>query len=395
MELSQDSNAAQQKTRKNVNYTNVFLFIAVSVSLLLSSFSSLLSIMNLRNSNGASDNRPFFDGNTLTLQENSIEAVVEKVSPSVVSILGRSRVGSGLSSYYGQSAGTGIIVSKDGHILTNKHVINGTSKLSVVTQSGETYDDVEVIATDPLNDIAFIKVNGAKDFVPAEIGDSKTVSIGQPVIAIGNALGQYQNTVTYGIISATGRDIQAASESGSGVENLSDMIQTDAAINQGNSGGPLINVAGQVIGINTAISAEGQSVGFAIPIGAAKGMLSSVLKTGDAKRAFLGVTYYTITPDIANKYNLKETVDGKEAYRRSGAYVYSESGSAVRKDSPAEQAGLKSKDIILKVNGVDVGPKGSVSSLVAEYSVGETITLTVVRDSKTIELQVKLGAYGS
>ena len=326
------------------------------------------------------------DGNSIiTAQEQDIASVAKKVSPSVVSILTQSE----RQSYYGRSqmqqgAGTGIVVSSDGYILTNKHVVDGSDTVSVVMSDGTTHDNVKVVGADPLNDLAFLKVDGVKDLAPAELGDSSSLRIGQSVVAIGNALGQYQNTVTSGIVSGTGRSVTAESEGNGGVETLSDLVQTDAAINPGNSGGPLVNIAGQVIGINTAIASEANGVGFSIPINAAKGLLKGVLANGKVERAYVGVNYLTITPDIAKEYDLPVT---------KGAFVSADRGSAVASGSPADKAGIKDKDIITKVNDVEVGDKGSVASLVAEYAPGDKITLTLLRDGKTETVDVTLVAY--
>ncbi|MDR0397850.1 MAG: trypsin-like peptidase domain-containing protein [Candidatus Nomurabacteria bacterium] len=328
------------------------------------------------------------DGNFTSLSADSIDSVVKKVSPSVVSIVTTTRVSSTYRYYYGgsgesKSAGTGVVVTENGYILTNKHVIEGADKVQVVTADGTTYDDVEIAAKDPINDVAFLKIDGVKGLTPAEIGDSGTISIGQSVVAIGNALGQYQNTVTSGIISGSGRTITAQTSNGS-AETLTDLIQTDTAINPGNSGGPLINAGGQVVGINTAIVEDSNGIGFAIPINSVKGMLASLKKSGKAKRAFLGVNYVSITPDVAKEYGLSV---GK------GAYVYNKDGAAVQKGSPAEKAGIKSKDIIVKVGGKEVGPAGSVGNLVAEYSAGDVVELTLLRDGKEMAIKITLGEY--
>lgn len=328
------------------------------------------------------------DGNSIvTAEEQDIASVAKKVSPSVVSILTQSE----RQSYFGRSqaqqgAGTGIIVSSDGYIMTNKHVVEGSDTVSVVTTDGTTHDNVKVVGTDPLNDVAFLKVTNVTNLTPAELGDSSSLRIGQSVVAIGNALGQYQNTVTSGIVSGTGRSVTAESEGTGGAETLTDLIQTDAAINPGNSGGPLVNIAGQVIGINTAIASEANGVGFSIPINATKGLLKSVLKDGKVERAYVGVNYVTITPEVAKEYNLPVS---------KGAYVLADRGSAVASGSPAEKAGIKDKDIITKVNDIEVGDKGSVASLVAEYIPGDKITLTILRDGKTETVDVILAAYNA
>ena len=306
------------------------------------------------------------DGNSANFTEGSIADIANKVAKSVVSIVTSTKTTNFFGQDYSSSAaGTGVIITSDGYILTNKHVINGATKVTVILDDGTTYEDVEVVATDPLNDIAFLKIKDAKDLTAATLGDSKTINVGQQVIAIGNALGEYQNTVTSGIISGTGRSVTASDGTGSNVETLSDMIQTDAAINSGNSGGPLVNAAGEVIGINTATSSSAENMGFAIPISSVKGMLKQLTETGKAERAYLGVYSVAITPEIAKAYNLP--VD-------SGTYLYSQSTySAIVNNSPAAKAGLKDKDIITAVNGVEVGSAGSLSDLIGEYKPGDTV----------------------
>ena len=323
------------------------------------------------------------DGNkVVTPTEASISSVSEKVAPSVVSIVTQTQgnVMQGTAAEAG--AGTGIIVSKDGYVMTNRHVIEGADTVQVVLTDGTTYDNVHVVGTDPLNDIAFLKINNVSNLQPAEIGDSSTLRIGQSVVAIGNSLGQYQNTVTSGIVSGVGRPVSA--QSGSSVESLNDLIQTDAAINPGNSGGPLLNLQGQVIGMNTAIAQDAQGIGFAIPINATKGVLKGVLANGKIEHVFMGVNYVSITSDVAKKYNLPVT---------KGAYVIANNGTAVRSGSPADKAGVKDKDIITKVNGIDVGPGSDVASLVAEYTPGDTIQLTILRGGQQQTVNVTLAAY--
>lgn len=326
------------------------------------------------------------DGNSANFTEGSIADTADKVSKSVVSIVTSTQA----TDFFGQNhessaAGTGIIVTSDGYILTNKHVINGASRVSVILDDGTTYEDVDVVATDPLNDVAFLKIKDVSDLAQATLGDSKTINVGQQVIAIGNALGEYQNTVTAGIISGTGRSVTASDGSGRNAETLSDMIQTDAAINSGNSGGPLVNAAGEVIGINTATSTSAENMGFAIPISSAKGMLKQLIETGKAERTYLGVYSVEITPEAAKAYNLPVN---------SGAYVYSSSAyTAVSKDSPAAKAGIKDKDIITAVNGTKVGSAGSLSSLIGEYKPGDTVQLTVIREGNEIAINATLGGY--
>jgi serine protease Do len=328
------------------------------------------------------------DGNkVITQEEGDISNVVTKVSPSVVSIVTKSQSAGTL---YGaaqtqEGAGTGIIVGKDGYVMTNKHVIDGASTVGIVLADGTTYDNVQVLGTDPLNDVAFLKIANVNNLPAAELGDSTSVRVGQKVVAIGNSLGQYQNTVTSGIISGTGRPVSA--QSGGSVEDLTDLIQTDAAINPGNSGGPLLNLQGQVIGINTAIIADAQGIGFSIPIGATKGILKGVLAGQGVKRAYLGVNYIPITADVASHYNLSV---------KKGAYVYSGSDkTAIVSGGPADKAGIKDKDIITKVGDIEIGDRGSVATLVAEYAPGDTIELTILRGGQTMTVKVTLDAYKS
>lgn len=317
----------------------------------------------------------------VTANEEIISSVAEKVAPSVVSILTSTSSRGGSAT----SAGTGIIVSKDGYVMTNNHVTQGAKSISVITSDGTTYSDVTLIGNDPLNDIAFIKISGVNNLTPATLGNSSDLRIGQQVVAIGNALGEFQNTVTSGIVSAKGRPLTASSSDGESTENLTDLIQTDAAINSGNSGGPLVDLSGRVIGINTAVATDANGIGFAIPINATRGVLKGVIEKGEISRAYLGVRYVEITPSVASQYNLTA---------KKGAYVYSDGGSsAVVANGPAAKAGIKDKDIITKVNDAVVGEAGSMSSLIGQYRPSETVQLTFLRDGKEQTVSVTLAAY--
>ena len=323
----------------------------------------------------------------ISQKEADLAELVEKTSPTVVSIVTSQVSGQGFFQQEVEGAGTGIVISEDGYILTNKHVISEARSVQVVMSDGTRHSDVTVVGSDPLNDIAFLKIKNVSDLKVATLGDSGAMRVGQDVIAIGNSLGQYQNTVTSGIVSGLGRPVTAASsELNSRVESLTDLLQTDAAINPGNSGGPLINSAGQVVGINTAIAADAQGIGFAIPINAAKGMIRGVIANGKVEKAYLGVQYVAITPDVRTEYKL--SVD-------QGALVRSGSGSAVESNSPADEAGIKDGDIITKVNEKYVGKQGGLGSLVAEFMPGEKVTLTIIRDGKEQQKTLTLGAYKS
>lgn len=330
----------------------------------------------------------YYTGNSAEFKETSIAGIVSKVTPAVVSIISQ---GYSSGSIYGiggatSSAGTGMIVSSDGYVITNKHVVDGSRNIRIITDAGDTYTDVKLLGVDPLNDVAYLKINGAKNLPTITLGDSKTIAVGQPVLAIGNALGAYQNSVTQGIIGGTGRTLEAGDSTGKNVEYLTDMLQTDAAINPGNSGGPLVNAAGDVIGINTATSATAEGLGFAIPISAVKGMLKRIMDDGKAERAYLGLAYTTITADVAKQYKLPV---------KQGAYIFADNarGSAIIKGGPADKAGIKDKDIVTKIGEVEVGRAGSISTLVGEYKVGDTIAITLMRDGKTMTVNVTLEAY--
>jgi serine protease Do len=324
------------------------------------------------------------DKQSVVLQESSAAVdVAKEVSPSVVSITSQS---SGFS-FFGttqteQGAGTGIIVSSNGLIMTNNHVIAGATELDVFTSDGKEYKNAKVVAADTTDDLAFVQIS-ASGLQPAKLGDSSNVRVGTEVIAIGNALGQYQNTVTQGIISGVGRPVAAGDDSGSGdVEQLQNLFQTDAAINPGNSGGPLVDVSGNVIGINTAVASDAQGIGFAIPINEAKQELQSVQSSGTISRPYLGLRYIPVTQAFASDNNLP--VD-------NGAYVSGDSNDpAVVSGSPADQAGLKEGDIITKVGSQTIDQNHSLSALIGNYKVGDKVTLTYLRSGKTQTTTVTL-----
>lgn len=322
---------------------------------------------------------------TVVSQEGDVIAsVANKLNASVVSIVTESTA----RTYYGysttqQSAGTGIIISADGYIMTNKHVVSSTTKsIEVVLADGTSYSAVSFVGSDPNNDVSFIKIKDVTGLTAVKLGDSSAMKVGQKVIAIGNALGEYQNTVTTGIISALGRPVTAGDETGTETEQLENLIQTDAAINSGNSGGPLVNLSGEVIGMNTAVASDAQSIGFAIPINDAKGMIKTLLVTGKVVKPYIGVRYISITPDVVSEYNLGV---------KNGAYIISDSGqAAIVSGSPADKAGLQEKDIITKVNGTNVDSTHPFASLIAQHSVGEKVTITYLRGGKESTVTVTL-----
>lgn len=382
-EKAPKSKNIKESQKSASNKLSVFL----SVLALACSIYNLSLTRNLTGNNFGNPGQISRDSNSANFTEGSIASIANAVSKSVVSIVTSTDQKSFFSNETTSqtAAGTGFILSSDGYIATNKHVVSGASKIGVILDDGTAYEDVELVGTDPLNDFAIIKINNVNDLSPVKLGDSKTTSAGQQVVAIGNALGAYQNSVTSGIISGKGRSLTATDSGRTQYETLSDMIQTDAAINGGNSGGPLVNAAGEVIGINTAYASQGNNVGFAIPISSVKGIIKNVLSGKGFERAVIGVRYINLTPTIAKEKNLSVT--------RGALIASSKNNKAIISGSAGDKAGLKENDIITAVNGTEIGSSGSLSSLIGEYSVGDTVKITVVRGGKTETLELTLAAY--
>jgi len=331
-----------------------------------------------------------------------ISKIAKDVGQSVVSVnvTGQAQSANPYASLFGgggtqteQSAGTGIILTSGGLIMTNRHVVpDGTTSVSVTLNDGTVYNNVKVVGRTNSNDsldVAFLQIQDTqgKTLVPAQIGDSSAVKVGDPVVAIGNALGQFQNTVTSGIISGYGRSLQASASDGSSSESLDDLFQTDAAINEGNSGGPLVNLDGQVIGMNTALASDSQNIGFAIPINDLSGLIDSVKGTGKLQRPYLGVIYIPITSDVKEQYNLNVS---------QGAYIpnptQANGEATVISGGPADKAGLQPGDVITKVDGTSIDQNTSMVSLLDRRKVGDGVSLTIVRGGKTMTKTVVLGA---
>lgn len=296
--------------------------------------------------------------------------------------------------------GSGFIVSEDGLVLTNKHVVlDKTAEYTVLTNDGQKYP-AKVLALDPVQDLAIIKIEISEEelknkatgdfqqdlekqkFKAIKLGDSSSIQIGQSAIAIGNALGELRNTVSVGVISGLERTISA---SGGGFsETLEDIIQTDSAINAGNSGGPLLNLKGEVIGINTAMAQGAEGIGFAIPINKAKRDIEQVIKNNKIVYPFLGVRYVLINDEV------KEENDLPVNY---GAWVIKgEKGErAITKNSAAEIAGIKEKDIILEFNNEKITAENSMAKIISNYNAGDKIVLKILRDKEEITIDVILG----
>lgn len=336
----------------------------------------------------------------ITGQSQRIAQIAKSVGPSVVSVnVNITSTSPGMNNFFGfaqptqeAAAGTGIVLTADGLIITNRHVVPaGTTSVTVTLSDGTELKNVKILGrTSPHDtlDIAFLKVQDTKGhkLTPAIIGDSGQVQVGDDVVAIGNALGQFQNTVTSGIISGFGRSVTAGNQSGSSSENLENLFQTDAAINSGNSGGPLVNLNGQVIGINTAVAGNAQNIGFAIPINDVKGLINQVVKNGKFERPYLGVRYIPLTADIAKAYGLK--VD-------NGAFIAPavDAGTpSVLSGGPADKAGIKEGDIITAVNGQKIDQNHSLTGMLGRYVPGDKVSLTIIRGSETKKIDVTLEA---
>jgi serine protease Do len=337
----------------------------------------------------------------VTQEGQLISQISQDVSPSVVSV--NSTLTTTATDFFGnsqpqteQGAGTGMVITTGGIIMTNRHVVpDGTTKVTVTLSDGTVFENVSVLGrTGPSDslDVAFLKINDlkGKTLKPVVLGDSSQAEVGDSVVAIGNALGQFQNTVTSGIISGFGRQVQASADSGSSsansTEDLDNLVQTDAAINEGNSGGPLVNLNGQVIGMNTAIASNAQNIGFALPINDLKGLITQVITTGKFARPFLGVRYLPVTSVVAKQYKLSVN---------HGAYVIpsdqNQGQPGVVAGSPADKAGIKEGDVITTIDGDDITTDQSLTTLLNKHQPGDKVTLTLARNGKTIKVDVTLG----
>lgn len=304
---------------------------------------------------------------------DAMVAAVQKVSPAVVTVLNSGPQGSG--------SGSGVIISDQGYILTNNHVVEGASQLAVVFNDGSRVD-ARLVGTDPLNDVAVIQVSGQLPGV-AVIGDASALQPGEQVLAIGSPLGNFRNTVTAGVISALNRS----------VGSMEGLIQTDAAINSGNSGGPLINLKGQVVGLNTLVvrndqfsmgAAPVEGLGFSVPSTIFKGVAEQLIANGKVSYPFLGVSYIPIDGSVAAELNLPV---------QSGALIQSsrQGVPAVQPGTAAARAGLQDGDIITAIDNQKLDGSTSLRQLLLQHKPGDTVTLTVLRDGREGTVEVTLG----
>ena len=319
---------------------------------------------------------------TLTLNttdiETSVTQSVQRVGPAVVTVVGTVP---GQNTFFGPSgdqtvSGSGFFITDQGYILTNNHVVEGTKEVNIVLSDG-TEQKATIVGTDLYSDIAVLKTDGKVPAV-AKLGNSDVLKPGESVIAIGSPLGNFKNTVTVGVVSATGRSI----DTGNGYQ-VEDLIQTDAAINHGNSGGPLVDLAGEVIGINTLIVRNtgsgdvAEGLGFAIPVNTAQIVAQQIIQKGYFARPYMGISFQPINPDIAAQYNLPA---------QCGVYI-----TKVADNSPASKAGLQQGDIITKVGDVTLDETHSYVNTLFTYKPGDQISLEVVRSNKNIQVPITLG----
>jgi len=314
-----------------------------------------------------------------TTLESTITSAVEKVGPAVVTVYATV---SGGASFWGQLpdqqvSGSGVIISEDGYVITNNHVVEDAKLVSVILSDGTEYT-AQVINTDVYADLAVLKAEGTMPAV-AVLGNSDNLKTGETALAIGSPLGDFKNTVTVGVISATGRML----ETGSGY-TMEDMIQTDAAINQGNSGGPLVNLAGEVIGINTVIvrgssstSTVAEGLGFALPSNTARIIAEQIIDKGYFARPTMGIRWQSISPQLASRYSLPV---------QYGAYVLQ-----LMEAGPASSAGIQVDDIITKIGELEIDADTSFVNALYGNQPGTPVTVTVVRGDQTLTFDVILG----
>ncbi len=359
--------------------------------------------------------QPIDEGTALDAHDRAVTGVVEQANPAVVSIVISKDVpiieqcpstnnpfsnlpeefqqffGGGFGQFSQPcqkgtekkdvGGGSGFFVSSDGYVVTNKHVVSDTkADYTVFTNDGKKYK-ATVVARHPSLDVAIVKISGSH-FPTLRLGNSDKIKLGQTAIAIGNALGEFRNTVSVGVVSGLSRQVTASDGNGTGAETIDNVIQIDAAINPGNSGGPLLDIGGNVIGMNTAMVSGAQSIGFAIPVNAIRKSIESVIQGGTIKAAYLGVRYVTLTEDIAKKYSVSVT---------EGALVKGDADSlAVEPNSPAAKAGIHEGDVIVSFDGKKINKDTSLASLITQRNPGDTVSLEIQRGDEKLTLSIKL-----
>ncbi len=313
----------------------------------------------------------------VTIDESSATIdVAAKVNPAVVQITTSGDANPDLGIIPATGVGSGVIYDPAGWILTNRHVIEGSDTMKVELNDGRSFTG-SVYGIDTLTDLAIVKIDGT-DLPAAALGHSDSLKVGQLVIAIGSPLGTYSNSVTSGIVSAKGRSI--TTDDG---DNLNNLIQTDAAINPGNSGGPLLDANASVVGINTAIAADSNGIGFAIPIDIARPIMEQALAGKELSRPYMGVTYTTITRQLATADNLPVN-DGALIGGGTG-------GAAIQPNAPAAKAGLREGDIIVKVNGTAIDGAHPLDATLSQFAPGDTVSVEILRDGDTMTVSLTLG----
>jgi len=413
--------------KKNSKFRFVEYFIVLVLAAGLGFSGGYLAVRNpggiLKISNSSESSEQKMKAQTFAVEESNYITAIEKVSPSVVSIVATKDVEVFLTQpfsffgpfgndpFFGQQApniperesekvtkkiggGTGFIVSEDGLVLTNKHVVADEDADYTVFINNETKYYAKLVSKDPSNDIAMIQLykdenreNKVQGLTAVDLGDSEQTPIGSHLLAIGNALGEFQNTSTAGILSARDRSITAGDSNGQNASALNNLLQTDAAINPGNSGGPLVNLQGEVIGINTAVAQQANGIGFAIPINEVKSVIESVKEFGEIIRPFVGIRYSMISDDIAKELGLGE---------KGGAYLANDiqhGVAAVVKDSPADKAGLKANDLILKINEEEINEGNTLVQSLNKFKPEDKVKFLVLRDGEKIELEVTLEKF--
>ena len=314
-------------------------------------------------------------------ESSAIITVAAKVSPAVVRIVSSANATTtDPTSIPSEGVGSGIIYDKNGWILTNRHVVSGSDQIKVQLKDGREFIG-KIYGIDTLTDLAIVKID-ATDLPTAPIGDSSALKVGQTTIAIGSPLGTYTNTVTSGILSATGRSIDTDTE------RINNLLQTDAAINPGNSGGPLLDAGGNVIGINTAIAANANGIGFAIPINIARPIMEQAVAGQTLARPYIGIRYEMLDLQRANELHLAVH---EGAYVDGGQTATGQSTEAVVPNGPAAQAGIKQGDIIVSIEGSPIDTEHPLDSVLTQFAPGRTVTLGVLRNGQKMDVRVTLG----